>query len=509
MDRRKFLIRSGQFAALTLPVIRGVAQAQGRFNSNPFTAGVASGDPLADSLILWTRLMPGEGQDPAWKREIVDVKWRVATDEAMRNVVREGSAYAVPSLGHSVHVDVKGLQPERWYWYQFSVGSEESDIGRSRTAPLGASDNASFNLALAGCQHYEQGFYNAYEHLTREDISAVLFSGDYIYEGAPVAGRPRRHNSAEIITLDDYRARYALYRSDANLQHAHQKFPWIITWDDHEVDNNYANEIPEDSQRREDFLLRRANAYQAFYEWMPMRRAQMPRGPELQLYRSLNYGRLATLHVLDQRQYRSDQPCGDGTKAPCEEWRNPNLTMLGPEQEAWFHDVLTRSTTTWNMVLNELMFTPVDRTAGPGETYSMDQWSGYFGARDRLVNFLAERKPSGMIFLTGDIHSNWAHEVRPDFRNPASPVVAAEFVGTSISSGGDGADSSAAVEAYLPDNPQTKFFNAQRGYLVLNVSRRNAIARYRVVNRVTQVGADVSTRVSFAVEPGALTPQRA
>lgn len=500
-SRRLFLARSGRYLALTLAYGPG-SVAQQKSADNPFTLGVASGDPAPDGVVLWTRLAPDPLNGGGMPSQNVAVEWQVATDERMSRVVKRGSAIATPALGHAVHVEVRGLDAGRWYWYRFRASGHESTVGRTRTAPDPRRPVARVSFAFASCQHYEQGYYTAYRHMAEEDLDLVVHLGDYIYEYGPAQGRARRHNSAEIATLTDYRNRYALYRLDTELQKAHARFPWVVTWDDHEVDNNYANDVTEDNAPRDRFLERRANAYQAYYEHMPLRRASLPRGSSLLLYRRLAFGDLAEFSVLDTRQYRTDQPCGDGNQPPCAEVLSPAATLLGAEQERWFLDGLGRSRARWNIIAQQVMMAKVDRLAGAGQAFAMDQWSGYEQARNRILQFLEQRKPSNPVVLAGDIHSNWVTDLKPDFADPGSPVVGTEFVGTSISSGGDGADSTPAGAAALSENPHVRFFNNQRGYVRCVVTPAEWRSDYRVVPFVSRPGAEVTTRATFVVESG-------
>jgi alkaline phosphatase D len=464
--------------------------------------GIASGDPTPDGFVLWTRLAPAPLAGGGMTPERVRVNWEVAEDERMQKVVARGSEWADSGLGHSVHVEVRGLRPDRWYWYRFHSGAEESASGRARTTPASGAAAARLAFAFASCQHYEQGYFTAFRHMAGEELDLVIHLGDYIYEGGPQPGRTRVHNGPEITTLDDYRNRYALYKSDPELQSAHAAFPWIVTWDDHEVDNNYAGDIPEDKTPREQFLERRARAYQAYYEHMPLRRACLPRGHDMQLYRSLAFGNLAEFHVLDTRQYRSDQPCGDGTKPRCADALDPRATLLGPSQEQWLFSGLARSRARWNVIAQQVMVAQVDRGAGAETRYSMDQWSGYVAARNRLLGFIEERRPANPVVVTGDIHSNWVADLKADFDDPASPAVAAEFVGTSISSGGDGSDTRPDTPEVLRKNPHVRFFNAQRGYVRCTADGEKWLAEYRVMDFVTRPGGNISTRASFAVRNG-------
>ncbi|MEZ5401506.1 MAG: alkaline phosphatase D family protein [Bryobacteraceae bacterium] len=508
MLTRRDLIRSSAWLALTFPSREaGGLLAAPVFTADPFACGISSGDPTAHGVVLWTRLMADPAREQAWQRARVRVRWEVAADEAMKRIVRRGEWEATPELAHSVHADVEGLAAGRWYWYRFLVDGAESPIGRTRTAPAGGSDRLRF--AFASCQHFEQGHYTAYEHMAGEDLDLVLHLGDYIYEGAARPNLVRAHTGGEIVTLSDYRNRYALYRSDARLREAHRLFPWVVTWDDHEVDNNYAADVPEDSQQREAFLERRANAYQAYYEAMPLRRSSMPRGSSMQLYRDVNFGSLARFFVLDTRQYRTDQPCGDGDKPPCAEMTAENQTMLGETQERWLTGGLGASRAKWNVLANQVMMAKVDRDGTDGERYPMDQWSGYDTARVRFMRFLGEREPSNPVVITGDVHSNWVCDLRERFRDKESPVVASEFTGTSISSGGDGVDVPERVAAYLPDNPQIHFHNAQRGYVSCEVTGKQFRADYRVLDRVTAPGSPIRTKASFVLEDGRRGVQRA
>ena len=503
--RRAFLARTGGCLALTFATSRfSLAQAP----SNPFTLGVASGDPLPDSVVLWTRLASDPLNGGGMPGNTVEVDWEIGRDENFSKIVKKGRATASPDLGHSVHVDVRGLEPSTWYWYRFRTGGHASTVGRTRTAPDSRRKLDKLSFAFASCQHYEAGYFTALEHLAAEDLDVVIHLGDYIYEGAPRTTGVRKHNSPEIVSLSDYRNRYALYRLDPHLQKAHALFPWIVTWDDHEVDNNYAADKPEDGMARERFLERRANAYQAYYEHMPLRRASLPKGSNMLLYRRLAFGDLAEFSVLDTRQYRSDQPCDDGNKPQCPGALASEATLLGGAQERWFLDGLKQSNVRWNVIAQQVMMAKVDRRAGAEEAYAMDQWSGYEMPRRRVLDFLHERRLSNPIVLTGDIHSNWVADLKKDFSNPRSETVGTEFVGTSITSGGDGADSQPAVDAYLPENPHVRFYNNQRGYVRCLVTPEKWQSDYRVVDSVTKPGAPIRTRATFVVENGRPGAQR-
>ncbi len=504
--RRRFF----SLAALPALALRAGAQGQKpRFKTNPFTLGVASGDPGPDGFVLWTRLAPEPLSGGGLDDEEIAVRWEVAAEAGFRRIVKSGTAVADPRLAHSVHVEVSGLDPDRWYWYRFAAGEDESGPGRARTMPAPGSTPERLAFAFASCQHFETGYYTAYGHMADEHPDLVFHLGDYIYEGA-ARPRVRAHQGGELNTIDDYRNRYALYRTDSDLQAAHAACPWIVTWDDHELDNNYAADVSEQpGVDRGTFLERRASAYQAYYEHMPLRAAQIPQGSSMLLYRSLSFGQLAHFAVLDTRQYRTDQPCGDRTKPPCVGTADPRASLLGKSQQDWLFAGLRRSRAAWNVLPQQIMMARVDRLPGEDVAYSMDQWSGYDAPRDQLLHFFGESRARNPIVLTGDIHSNWVNDLLEDFDDPGSRVVATEFVGTSISSSGDGGPNAEYAEGVMRDNPFVKLHNAQRGYVSCELTARLCTARYRVLDSVTRRGAPRQTLAEFVVEDGRPGARRA
>lgn len=485
--------------------IRGALAGASARSGYPFTLGVASGDPTPDGVVLWTRLAPrplepGGGLSP----EAIQVEWQVAEDEGMKRVIRQGTAVARPEWAHAVHVEVDGLRPDRWYCYRFRAGGEISPLGRTRTMPAPGSVPARLRFATASCQKYESGFYNAYEHMAREDLDLIVHLGDYIYEKGIDAGDLRGPILPQAYTLDDYRIRYALYKSDPALQAAHAMAPWIVTWDDHEVNNNYANEIAENPEQQPPakFLRRRAAAYQAYFEHQPLRRTALPHGPDMLLYRQLEFGRLASFHVLDTRQYRTDQPQDDGTKPFDPVLLDPEGTIMGAKQRAWLDKSLDRSPATWNLIAQQVLMAGVDFESGPDTSFSMDKWTGYEFERRRLIRRFRDRPIKNPVVLSGDIHCNWANELVPDFDRPDAGPVAVEFVGTSISSGGNGAETRKNTASILAENPFVKFFNDERGYLFTELTPDTCRTDYRTVPYVTRRGAPLHTRASFVVESG-------
>jgi alkaline phosphatase D len=435
--------------------------------------------------------------------EPVEVSWQVSEDEQMTRIVRKGTTIASPYWAHSVHAEVEGLRPDRWYWYQFKAGGEVSPKGRTRTMPAKNSLPDKLRFAFASCQHYENGYYTAYEHMVREDLDLVVHLGDYIYEGKGNDDRVRRHLGPEIISLDDYRNRFALYKSDEALKNMHAAAPWLVTWDDHEVNNDYASDIPESKMvGPQNFLERRAAAYQAYYEHMPLRRNALPKGPDMEIFRHIPFGRLADFFVLDTRQYRTDQPCGNGRKPQCDEALDAKATLLGERQRSWLFNGLHDSTAQWNILAQQIMMARVDRVPGEAAGYSMDQWPGYEMDRRRVLKFFHDQKIRNPVVLTGDIHSNWANELIADFDQLNSRTIATEFVGTSISSSGDGTSAPANLDQLLSENPFVKFHNAERGYVRCSVSASEWRADYQTVAYVSRKGAPLTTRASFVVESG-------
>ena len=485
---------------------RGVLANPG-FANYPFSLGVASGDPLPGGVVLWTRLAPEPLDGGGMGMQPVSVEWEVAADEGMKAVKRKGSTLAHPELGHAVHVEVQGLEPGRWYWYRFSVGAVASPIGRTRTAPAADAPLDRLRFAFASCQHYERGYYTAHRHLAAEDLELVVFLGDYIYENKAKDGRPRMHDGGEVETLEEYRNRYALYKLDPDLQAAHAAFPWVVTSDDHEVVNDYAADLDRKHETpRDEFLRRRAAAYQAYYEHMPLRRSARPRGPNMALYRRLAFGPLAEFNLLDTRQYRTAQPCGAykdyKNAARCPQALDPSATMLGAAQERWLLAGLGRSGARWNVMAQQVpMMQRIKPRDGEG-LFNMDKWDGYPLARQHILDFLANRRPSNPIVITGDVHANWVGDLLADFDNPDSAIVGTEFVGTSLSSGGDGADTTTRGLEIVDANRHLKFYNKQRGYVRCTVTPDRWRADCRVVPFVSRPGAPISTRASFVVENG-------
>jgi len=515
IGRRRLLGHFGAGLAVAVggPLFSGRLWADPVFGEDPFSLGVASGEPAPDGVVLWTRIAPQPFHGGGMPMQAVPVRWQVAADERMASVVRSGEAIAHSEVGHSVHVEVGGLEPARDYWYRFQVGGEASPIGRTRTAPAPGAQLARLRFGVAGCQRYEDGLYTAYRHLADEQLDFVFHYGDYIYEHrsegyAPEPGhlvRALPEPSDEIYTLVDYRNRYAAYKADPDLQAAHASAPFLASFDDHEVDNDWAAEIDQDGTPPELFLLRRAAAFQAFYEHMPLRRSALPRGPDILAYRRIAYGRLAQVNLLDTRQHRSDQPCGGGgqSRASCPAALEADRTMLGAAQEGWLQDGLAGSSAVWNVLAQQVVFMQRDRSGDPEATsYHMDKWDGAVAARDRLLRFVQDHGIANLVVLSGDAHNHWAGELKADFDDPRSASLGSELVATSISSGGDGEDQRPGIAAVLAKNPHIAFYNNQRGYLSCEVTPELWRTHFRVVDYVSRPGAPLKTRKTLVVEAG-------
>ncbi|GGX66812.1 alkaline phosphatase D family protein [Streptomyces fructofermentans] len=519
LGRRRFLTVTGAAAALAfatnLPTAGVAAAAEldaARITEDPFTLGVASGDPRPTSVLLWTRLAPTPYQaDSGLPPERVTVRWELARDERFRHVVRRGATVAHPEFHHSVHVEVGHLDPDRVFYYRFRAGSWVSETGRTRTAPSSRARVGGLKLAAVSCQAYHDGYFTAYGHLAEDDVDVVFHLGDYLYEYAVSAvGGARNYTdrvlpdvfNRETVTLEDYRLRYALYKSDPELRAAHAAHPFVVTWDDHETENNYAGDVPENGVPPEEFLLRRAAAYRAYWENLPLRRPQRPEGPDMQLYRRLTWGRLAQFDILDTRQYRSDQANGDGWKTPTPESEAPSQTLPGFAQERWLTDGWKRSDALWNVVPQQVTFARRNHATPGNTTLSMDSWDGYPASRERLLAGAEAAGVENLMVLTGDVHVSYAFDLKRDFADPGSRTVGTEVVTTSVTSGRDGSARPGNWAGYLAANPHMKHYNGLRGYATVALGREAARVDFKTVPAVTVPGGGVSVAASFVCEVG-------
>ncbi len=515
-DRRN-LVKAG----LSLALLGGVGAprllAQAKFTRDPFTLGVAAGDPWPDGFVIWTRLAP-EPQTPdgGMPRHDVPVRWEVAEDPDFRKIVRSGPAVAQAALAHSVHVEIDGLRSHRPYWYRFLVaGAGASPVGTARTAPAAGAPLDRLRLAMLGCQDFETGFFTAYAHVAREpDLDAVFHYGDYIYEMAPRAEpSPRKHLGAETYTLDQYRRRYAQYKADPDLQAAHAAVAFIMSFDDHEIDDNWVGEYDKDGNPPEVFALRKAAAMQAWYEHVPVRRAQRPGAGRA--YRRLDYGNLVRMHVLDTRSYRSDQLCerpgiGRAELDACIPVDEPGRTMLGAAQEGWLDRGLA-SNARWNFIAQQVLLMPYDARKDGSSTpiIGKDNWNGYPLSRQRLVDGIARRGLTNVVIGSGDLHQNVVGSVPRDADNIGGPAIATEFLATSISSGGTGGAHYPGETRTLDNNPNVKLLNNQRGYHLFTATPDRWFAEVKAMDQVDRPGGTIATIAKFVVDPKQPGPELA
>lgn len=512
-DRRDVIRSLGLGAGLFLgEALLSRALAKPVFKADPFSLGLASGSPAADGFVIWTKLAPEPLRpDGGMPRAGVQVRWDIAADEAMSKPVRSGESVAVFERGHSVHVEIGGLEPGREYFYRFEAGGVRSSVGRAKTLPVKGTEGR-VRFASAGCQWYEEGFYTAWRRIAEERFDFIIHYGDYIYEYAARKPDSRRAVAAvrhmpgapgKCLTLADFRQRYAIYKLDPDLQAAHASAPFVVSFDDHEVENNWAGYSSEyEGVTKQAFALRRAAAFQAWYEHMPLRSAQMPRGPDILAHQRMRVGNLLQIDVLDTRQHRDPQPCGDGWKS-CPEAKAAHRTMLGRVQEQWLASGLRAERAQWNVLAQQVPFARLDRNPDPSITETdMDKWDGAEAARSRILALAEEARVSNLVVLSGDVHHNRALEIKRDFDDPSSRNSGVEFVATSISSAGDGADQTANAAKFRTANPHLKFYNAQRGYVGHIVDAQRWQADYQVLDKVSHQHGHMSTRARFTVEAG-------
>ena len=519
-NRRQFMRTTGAASIAATVGLSGQTSAAlndaGEFESDPYSLGVASGDPLPDSVVLWTRLVPEPMEiGGGMPEEDVEVAWTVATDEALTDVVQTGTTTAEPEHAHAVHVEVFDLEPATEYYYQFEAGGATSPVGRTKTAPAPDQRVDEFEFAFASCQSWPHGYYTAYRHMAREELDLVIHLGDYIYEyGVEADGGIRdvqvpQEYREETMTLDRYRLQYGLYKSDPDLRDAHASAPWLVTRDDHEVDNNWADDVQEepwDQETVEEFLQRRAAAFQAYYEHMPFRMEQKPDSSNQKLYRNYRFGDLVEFNVLDTRHYRDDQACGDAFRAvDCEE--RFEREILGDEQREWLLDNLESSEVTWDVLANQLPLARMDFKEGEEEGFRTDQWDGYVPDQDAVTEAMGEHADNAVV-VTGDFHTSWACELQAA---DGEEVVGTEFVGTSISSFGDGTEMRDDADYVLAENDNVYYNKNLRGYAQCRVTPDSWETEYKVLDYVTEPGSPIWTDATFTVEAGepGLQPQPA
>ena len=503
-SRRRLVLGSAAAAALPFGLRWPLASAA----DDRFALGVASGSPRVDGMVLWTRLV-GAGL-PARTA----VRWEVAEDDAFARIVASGEEQAVADEAATVHAEPRGLASDRWFFYRFHALGQTSRTGRTRTAPAADAAAGALRFAIASCQRYDVGHYAAWRAVAESDPDVILFLGDYIYETPTTrADAVRRHEGSHARTLDGYRDRYATYKSDPLLQAAHAQAPWLMVWDDHEVANDYAGLQGQDLSP--DFAERRAHAYRAYWEHMPFPRASKPGADRtMRIVGRLDWGRLARIHLLDDRQYRDPQACpkeGRGgsnvvARAACPALDDPRRSLLGTAQERWLDDGWSLDRP-WNLVAQQTLmarFAWGESGMGP-EAFWTDGWDGYGPARKRLLGTVAEKKVPGVVVLGGDVHSHYVADLKADFDAAHSPVVATEFCGSSISSlSGLSMD---RMRALLPFNPHIRYGRTdQRGAITFRLDATRCEATVLGVDRPTDPASPVSVLaryVAAAARPGA------
>ncbi len=502
LNRRTFILGSIATAGAVALPLSASGRAAAAVAAYPFTLGVASGDPAFDSVVLWTRLAPSptnaDGQGGMPNADVV-VDWQVSSSATFATLIASGSVTAQYASAHSVHVVAGGLSSDADYFYRFRAQGFVSPVGRTRTAPALTAVGRNLTMSFASCSHFESGYYTAYRRIADDQPDLILHLGDYIYEGAATTGKVRQHLGAECVSLADYRRRYAQYKSDPDLQAAHAIAPWLVVPDDHEVENNYADMVRADNSpvlTTAQWTARRTAAYQAYYENMPLRPSSAPAGNSIPLYRRIRWGTLATFHMLDTRQFRDDQACGDGNKV-CADADLASRTITGATQEAWLLDGFAQHLGTWDIIGQQVFFAREFDASGAG---NMDAWDGYRASRSRIQQGWVDRAVRNPVVLTGDVHRAYANNLMADYANPSSAVIGTELVATSITSDGDGTGSTTIPNAAT--NPHVKFFCDRRGYVRTTISPTEIAADFRSVAAVSEHGAAATTARSFVIHDG-------
>ncbi len=475
---------------------------------DPFALGVASSIAGTGALTLWTRLAPKPREpDGGLPPKPIEVRWELAEDERFARVVRSGTVPAEPAHAHSVHVAVDGLRDGASWFYRFMAGDATSPVGRTRTPPAADADVARLRIALASCQHYEQGAFAVQREITgRDDIDFVLFVGDYIYESTNPRYRVRAHEGPVPTTLDGYRARHAHYKLDADLRAAHVAHPWQLMWDDHEVENDYAGERGPMTDDAAAFIGRRAAAYKAYFEHLPVAPSRAPSGASMRMHDRLAWGRLADLWLLDARQYRSPQACtvpgrGGMPLYECDGFADASRSVFGREQERWLYEGLGGSKRRWKLIAQASQLSPSGVVTPLGRSLYSDSWDGYGPARERLLGAIGEHRLDNVMFLGGDVHRHLAANLRLRTGDARSPVVAREFVTSSLTTRGI---SETLTEAMRRDNPDIVHARSdERGYALIDIRVDRVACEFRATRFPVAADAKLHRQAAFVAEAGA------
>lgn len=473
-----------------------------------FKLGVASGDPVSDGFVIWTRLAPNPLAPNGGISDPTPVTWQVSEDENFSRVLKSGEVTATTDWAHSVHVEVQGLQPLRPYYYRFIANGLNSPTGRAKTAPVLGSAVDKLRFGIASCQHYEQGFFNAYHDMVANDPDLILHMGDYIYE-ASWGPQVRRQTATDAMTLADYRQIHAQYKTDKGLQAAHAHAPWLMIWDDHEFVNDYAGFHDENYMPEAQVRARRRAAYKAYYEHMPVRLRSKPRGDHMRLYDYFHYGSLMTMALTDGRQYRDDQACqtpddGGGRPVPratCPQFDDPNRSMFGKEQERWLMPSFARSRATWEVLAQPTLFSRLFQNDRDGNAAAWnDGWDGYTATRDMILNAVQQRRPKNFISLGGDMHSWWQADLKADYNDPNSQTLGTEFVTTSITAH---SYNYRRFQRMLDDNPHIHFVDdRKRGYSLVDVTPDRWEIQMKEMATIYEPKAPAVTAKKYVVESG-------
>jgi alkaline phosphatase D len=500
LPRREWI----KFALSPMAAWLGIAHAQSpSFEKDPFALGVASGSPTPNSVVLWTRLLAANPMRNPWGDTPVAVRWELSTQQDFAIVQQSGEAVALPQLAHSVHVEPEGLQSNQTYFYRFRVGNYQSPIGKTRTTPTVGSRVDALKFAVASCQRYHSGAFAAYAHMLNDNPDLVLFLGDYIYEMGATTSEARGTWAYAARTLTDYRSLYELAKSDRHLQAMHAACPWLVIWDDHEVLNDYAGG-PIRAGETGRTARHMSWGYQAWYEHMPVSTKALTagvtglveRGAETRIYSAVSWGNLARFYLLDMRQYRSAHvDCGIAKAFKpdeCADWKNPERTMLGKEQERWLDEQLKASQAyRWNLLAQTTVMSQYTLPVFGGSAWS-DGWDGYPVSRTRLLNDLQKNQTRNPIIFGGDIHQNWVSHVKQ--QNYAVP----EFVMTSVTTPSFGPVTAEEMKALAPDCLYTD--RHRRGYGLVQIDHQKIQIELRGMEAVVRENSPIQTIAKFEVQ---------